>query len=387
MKQSIKNLTSGLLILTTLQTNAQYLITKPSFLNYEIESSLKMRITNSLDSLFATINRGKTDTNLVDKSNYLLNLSIINSLRDYENSDSIKDFYKKQLINLYPISSNDYFISIAYIGNKQNEIPVLKLIINLIAKKENEKIIFSIPLKYLTANWKTQTIGNITYYFQGKLNLEVANKFNSKNTTIASKLSISPEKFNFYMCENYQEVLKLLGYEYDLESNGKYKDGYGVDANTIFSIMNSEDFSHDIFHYYSAKIRGEAKRNHTVEEGIAYSWGNAYYTKENGGMIEQKELVQQLKSYLKKNPKISLLELFNKDTKIFTRLPIEVSVKSTISSLLCDEVERKKGIEGIRKLISCGKGDDNFLKTLNELIFINNINFDKEVTKLIEQYK
>jgi hypothetical protein len=30
----------------------------------------------------------------------------------------------------------------------------------------------------------------------------------------------------------------------------------------------------------------EIKPNRTVEEGIAYSWGNAYYTKTNGEMIE-----------------------------------------------------------------------------------------------------
>lgn len=104
-------------------------------------------------------------------------------------------------------------------------------------------------------------------------------------------------------------------------------------------------------------------------------------------MIEQNELIDYLKVYLKANPKTSLLELFNKNTKILNPLAAEISVKSTISSILCDEVERKKGIDGIKTLIKCGRGDENFFKSLNDLIAINETNFDIEVTKLLEHNK
>jgi hypothetical protein len=189
------------------------------------------------------------------------------------------------------------------------------------------------------------------------------------------------------MCYNYQEILQLLGYEYELESNGKTRDGYGVDGNTIFSVMNNEDFSHDVFHYYTGKFRQQIPANGIVEEGIAYSWGNAYYTnKNNGEMIEQKELVQILKKYLQDNPSVNLLDLFNKNTKIFNNLANEISVKSTISSLICDEVERKKGIDGVRVLIKCGRGSDSFFKAIDDLISLNKTNFDTELRRLIAQF-
>ncbi len=69
------------------------------------------------------------------------------------------------------------------------------------------------------------------------------------------------------------------------------------------------------------------------------------------------------------------------------QLPPEISVKSTISSLLCEEVERKKGLFGIKSLIKCRRGDDHFFNTLNDLISINQTNFDTEVMKLINKYK
>lgn len=367
--------------------DAQSLIIKPTYLNYDMDSTIKSKTLTSLDTLFAQIKNGNLQPTLIFPEKRELSFSLMKSLSGIEENkkDSISNFYKKQLINIYPIGANQYWISLAYIGQKNNE-PILKNIINLVSTTAGNKILFSVPITYLTKTWKSQVVGNITYFFRDKINIERATSFNIKNTTIANKLGLKPEKLNFYLCSNYQEILRLLGYEYDAQSNGKTRDGYGVDANTIFSIMNNEDFSHDLFHFYSAKIRGEIKRNSTVEEGFAYSWGNAYYTKSNGEMIYQKELVKTLKAYLQENTKTSLLELFNNNAKIFNGLAKEISVKSTISSLLCDEVEHKKGTEGIKTLLKCGRGDENFFSALKTLIAIDQTNFDTEVTRLIEQY-
>ena len=366
-------------------THAQSQIIKPPHLNYEMDTLTKVKILGSLDTLFLQIKNNKLDAKLIGKGETEFNTLKSFSELEAHKKDSIADFYKKQLINIYPISNTDYWISLAYTGQKNKETPILRCIINLIASIIDDKIVFSLPTQYLTKTWKTEIVGNITYFFRDKLNKERAKKFDEKNTIIAHKLGLEPEKFDFYMCYNYQEVLQLLGYEYDLEANGKVRDGYGVDGNTIFAVMNNEDFSHDVFHYYSDKFRKQAG-NGIVEEGVAYSWGNAYYTQSNGEMIEQKELIQSLKVYLKANPKVTPLDLFTQKPKIFNHIAPEISVKSTITSLICDEVERKKGIEGIKTLIKCGSGEDNFFKAVNELIGLNKTNFNVELSRLIAQY-
>ena len=366
-------------------THAQSQIIKPPHLNYEMDTLTKVKILGSLDTLFLQIKNNKLDAKLIGRGETEFNTLKSFSELEAHKKDSIEDFYKKQLINIYPISDTDYWISLAYIGQKNKETPILRCIINLIASNIGDKIVFSLPTQYLTKTWKSEVVGNITYFFRDKLNKERAKKFDEKNTIIAHKLGLEPEKFDFYMCYNYQEVLQLLGYEYDLEANGKVRDGYGVDGNTIFAVMNNEDFSHDVFHYYSDKFRKQAG-NGIVEEGVAYSWGNAYYTQSNGEMIEQKELIQSLKVYLKANPKVTPLDLFTQKPKIFNHIAPEISVKSTITSLICDEVERKKGIEGIKTLIKCGSGEDNFFKAVNELIGLNKTNFNVELSRFIQQY-
>ena len=156
--------------------------------------------------------------------------------------------------------------------------------------------------------------------------------------------------------------------------------------NTIFSVMNYEDFSHDIFHYYSEKINERENRNWITEEGVAYLWGNAYYTDKNGEMIELDRMVYNLKNYLKENPETSLLKLFEDNPKIFNSLASEISVRSVLSAIIAKEVEYKLGLEGIMKLINAGGGKEligKYLTVTDKLIGINKENFDVKVSELL----
>ena len=126
-------------------------------------------------------------------------------------------------------------------------------------------------------------------------------------------MGLEPDAFDLYMCYNEQEVLQLLGIDYCIDRNGQTRNGFGVYTSTICSIMNHEDFSHDVFHYYSEKINRNENRNWVTEEGVAYLWGNAYYTNiTTGEMIEQEELTNELRNYIQANPEVSLYELFEK---------------------------------------------------------------------------
>ena len=254
------------------------------------------------------------------------------------------------------------------------------------ANKDN--FTFSVPIDYLTRYWKTETIGNITYHFRSEINRERAKRFDAKNTLIAKKIGLQPEQLDYYMCDDYQEISKLLGFEYSIFSNGQYRDGYGVDAQTIFSVMNQEDFSHDIFHYYSGQVNQPADRNWITEEGIAYLWGNAYYTDRSGNNISHERLVEELKSYLSQNTDTDLFEFFKRNTKIFQHIAPEVSIRSTISGIIAKEVEKQKGIEGILALINAGSKDrlKSYLKQTNELLGINEANFTVEVRRLVNAW-
>jgi hypothetical protein len=376
-------LTLSFLVLTYSLIDAQSRISRPNYLRAEIQDSVRMKILDSLDSLFAGIDNGKLNIGLVDKENFDFNKSCFESFKGLENLDTIKNFYKRQIINLYPLTESEYLLSIAYVSNKRQE-PIIGSIHNIIARNNYNNIVFSNPIKYLTKTWKILTIGDIAYYYRDTINLKRAIEFNIKNRTMADKLGLIPMKFNLYMCHNFQEIFHLIGCEYDLQNNGTSNSGYIVDPNTLFSIMNNEDFSHDVFHIYASKIRKQ-KRNKAAEEGIAYSWGNAYYADNNGEIASQKELVSALIKYLNENPNTNLIKLFDDKPKIFNYGSDRISVKWVISGIICDEVERKTGVEGIKQLINCGQGDENFFNCIDKLIQINRDNFNKELMLLLEK--
>ena len=377
------------LILSSI-TIAQEAVLKPRFIKNEMDSLTAISFNSSLQAFFSEMAQGEINDQWLTADKAALTKSQLQELANYEihKDSSVTDLQDKQLINLYPISANQYFISISYCREGQDSNPILFYVINLIATKEKDKFTFSVPLDYFTRYWKTQTVGNITYHFRGEIKVGRAKLFDEKNTEIANKMGLSPEKMDFYMCDDFQEISKLLGFEYSVFSNGKYRDGYGVDSKTIFAIQNNEDFSHDIFHYYSSQINDRSNRNWVTEEGIAYLWGNAYYTDQEGEMITHERLVEELKKYLKKNSEADLYHLFEENVKLFNDIAPEISVRSTISGIIAKEVEAKHGMDGIMKLINAGRKDkvENYLRVTNELLKINKENFNLKVKELIDKY-
>ncbi|WP_438422711.1 hypothetical protein [Aquimarina macrocephali] len=377
------------LIFTFSTVISQETIVKPEFAKYPIDAITKEKISNTLESLFSEIGQGNINPDFLTTKKRRLTMVTLHKLMNYElKKDTLTPKVKdKQLINMYPISNHEYVLSISYTLQKDSSLPTIVYVVNLVATERNKKITFSIPLEYQTKYWHTEEIGNITYHYRGKINKERAQLFDKKNTQIANNLGLTPEKIDFYMCDNFQEILNLRGIVYSVKEKGKYRDGYGVVDKTIFSVMNNEDFSHDMLHYYSGKINERKNRNWITEEGVAYSWGNAYYTDKNGEMITHNRLVDELKEYLSKNTNTNLFELFSENVKIFDHIAPEVSVRSTISGLIVNLVQKEQGIEGVLKLIKAGRQNklENFLKKTNELIGLNQNNFNLIIEKLITE--
>lgn len=363
---------------------AQFSLVGSESLKSDRNSSETQTIIKSLENLFIEINAGDIDENILVDQNRNLTKSIFNSYKRFSASDK----FNIQVNEIQTLSDQEIFVEI-FVNPKNSEANSNpKAIIDILAVYKDGKMKYTLPLTKETQGWKSTVVGKITYHFPKQINESRAKKFDKKNTEIASKLGYQPDSFDFYMTSSYQEILKFLGYAHLHVVNEKAKEGYiGEDANTIFAIVGNEDFSHDIFHYYAAKLRGQNKRNKTVEEGLSYSWGNAYYPDSNGEMIEQKQLVAELKNYASSQQNINWLEIFKQDQRIWDKFPEEISVKSTLSSLLCDEIEKKKGIDAIKEMICAGAGDEVFFEKLEKMLGINSSNFNAEINRLIQAYQ
>ncbi len=362
-----------------------------------MRENAQLDILSSLDSLISQIRNNDVSENLLWEEERQLSKVIFEEVHAYEKSfEDTAHTVRAELLNVYPIGKERYMNQIAYYRLDQNDKKSLQMLFAIVAHREEERIEFSTPLHYHTHTWKEKQIGEISYHYRDKINEGRAERFVQKNRQFAHRFKRSPQALKFYMVENYQEALRLLGFEYNVKNIGKLRDGYGVlGGEVIFSVMNNEDFSHDLFHYYSGTIHDWSVRNWVTEEGLAYSWGNAYYVKNNGEMAEQKELLEVLRNHLSQNKDVDLLSLFENnfwtdESKIFEDLAPDFKVGRLISSLLCDEVYRMHGMDGVDKLLTLGAKPDHFepfMLAIDKLIGINRDNFNRKMRELIETYE
>jgi len=377
-----------LLLLVFSTVCSQTEVTFPEYLRQPSDSLKRIALKRSVQDLFKSLDNVNLDSTLISNGNTVLTIGTLNKINDYmKAADSTKSVIRN-ITNVSPIEGDVFLISAAYILDVENDSPLLIAQINLVAKENGEQFQFDIPLDYYTRYWNETRIGTTTYVYRDGMDFGIAEQFQAKNEEIAKKLGVEAENLNFYIVDNYQEVLKLRGIAYSINDNGQYRDGYGVVGNTIFSVMKSPDFSHDMFHYYSGKVNKRENRNWITEEGLAYLWGDAYYTDKEGKPISFKRLVDALKEYIEKHPDVNLYKLFSENIRIYDDIAPEVSVRSTLAGLIAHYVEKKKGKEGIIKLINAGRKDrlNNFLRVTSEIVNINSRNFNRKVLQLITDY-
>ena len=271
MKKTIITLCFWILALNHLIGQEYFL--KPNYVALSLSEKRQEHLIQSLDSLFKQMKDNKLDKQFISSNKASFTFSILSQIQSYEiNKDSLRKTKKdKQIINFYPLEDKAYIIDLSFIDSGEKGYVVYYLL-SMVANDEGNKFTFETPIDYKTRHWKSEKIGNITYHFRDTIQINSAQIFNNKNTAIAHKFGLTPDPLDFYMIENYQEYLNLIGINYQVYENGKYRTGKGVSFNTIFSIMNNEDFSHDIFHYYSEKINERENRNWITEEGVAFLW-------------------------------------------------------------------------------------------------------------------
>lgn len=259
----------------------------------------------------------------------------------------------------------------------------------LISSSKNQEWLIQLPLEQHTQTWQQQAIGPVRYHFVETIDEHRAKKFADKYALIARTLGQAAEAIDFYLVEDYQQFLQLIGIEYSDKHKHTRRDGYGIVASTVFSVMGDPDFSHDSVHYYAAKAH--TQRNWPAEEGVAYWWGNAYYTGQKGQAAEFSELlaalVPILSQYRHEQGQANWWQWWHDNPTTFFRntdMAPETSIRALISALLCEYLWQQQGMDGLTQLMNAGRGQERFLEAIDHLLGINEHNFNERIDHLWE---
>ncbi len=329
------------------------------------------QINATIDTLFADIIRGHVRPELVTGKNATVTREMLEYLKNWQNKDT-----ERQIINCYPIESKIYRVTVAC-----SKGDTLQQILTFDVQPEPVCGTIILPWEHDIRNWSSTQVGSIRYYYDHSFDLKAAKDFDEVNRRIAKKLSLTPDSFDFYLADNYQQIMQWLGITYDKSLAGKTRDGFDIEQ-TIFAIQHNEDYAHDLVHYYVYKVR-KGPRNPYAEEGVAYYWGNAYYPDAQGKMISLNRLKTDLRVYLAAHPGVDLLTPFRQNQRGLFGPAKEISVRSTLSGIIAEYVEKKYGVDGILKLLNCGAGEENYFAVTKALAGIDASNFNARIRELL----
>lgn len=329
------------------------------------------QVRTTIDTLFAGIRIGHVPLQSITGPQKELTRDMLEYLKNRQGEG-----ISHEIVNCYPLDSQNYRVMVAC-----SNANVLQQLYTVDVRLDQARVTVDLPLWHDTRTWSSDRTGTIHYYYDHDFDAGAARDFNETNRRIAGKLGLPVDSFDFYLSDNYQQIIHWMGLTYDRLTAGQTRDGFII-GHTIFAICHNEDFSHDLVHYYVYKVR-KAPRNPYAEEGVAYYWGNAYYPDGEGRMISLGRLKADLRDYLATHPDVDWLTLFQKNQRGVFGPAKEVSVRSTLSGIIAENIEKNHGLDGILRLLNCGAGEEDYFRVTGMLAGIDSANFNRRIPELL----
>ncbi|MCW3167050.1 hypothetical protein OMO38_00795 [Chryseobacterium sp. 09-1422] len=246
------------------------------------------------------------------------------------------NFYQPSLMEIIPTNEADKkIVKIAYIGyNEKTKSNLIKAIYNIIAVKRNNEIFLSKYIDYYTKDWIIKKEDNITYYVSPMKTYHIEEAEKQRKDIIQLSHFFKIEKFPilYYSATSPEEVFKLKGFDYHPMMYADTSGGFAADYGIIISGNNSEYYTHEIVHLYTAKLF--PKIDPFFDEGMATYFGGS-------GKFDYQWQKEKLKKFLKENPDFDVLKHLN----IYERLYFEkeTPIPYVVSAVLCEMIISKFG--------------------------------------------
>ena len=168
------------------------------------------QIQEIADTLFACIGRGHVPPELITGQQKELTREMLEYLQN-----RLGKGVTSSIINCYPLEGQLYRVMIA-----RRKADTLRQLFTFDVTLQQQRATVDLPLWYDTRNWSVKQAGTIRYYYDHDFDPKAASDFDNKNQQIAKKLGLPPETFNFYLADNYQQIMQWLGLTYDIQSAG-----------------------------------------------------------------------------------------------------------------------------------------------------------------------
>jgi hypothetical protein len=270
-------------------------------------------------------------------------------------------------------TENDYIIKSAFYDSETFDIYAIT---NVVATKLNDKFYLTNYQPKLIKEWRTKTIGNITYHYFPEYHFDEkkAEQANAYLNKICSVFELKPEKINYFICRDCEDIFRVKGFDYVLSmGNGKECGFFDKYNNIIYATaFAGENHQHEITHFINNYF---PNANELLLTGLSAYWGEENAHKGKPLLYS----IKRVNEYLKNHPEIDL----NKPNE-FWKLDEETNPQYVIGALICDLAIEKDGIKMLKNILNNSKTDEELLNFIEKELKIKKGGLNNYLRKKIE---
>ena len=355
------------------------------------DSVERLNLIKSLNGFLVASQKPNEENTLVLPSEKIETYILLDEFKGIEKSGRFKDdyFYKPYLTNLVSLPENQYLVQLSYIGVNEKT-PLLVGAFEIIAHKIDNTFLFSSPLIRNTQNWQMSKIGNCFFHYKTTLNQAKVKEYEKMTVMLDKKLKSVDKITEFYGCEDFSELQKLIGVDYKLEYNGQSENTFSSvlgDRKLIVSGNHNTRFDsfdpHDLWHDRLSLVIARRKVNKPIDEACAYVYGGSW------GMTWG-DIFTKFKAKVANNKNADWVDFNEKQPNFGDSEETHLIVNYVVNALIVKKLEKEKGFSAVWELLNCGKyekGNENYYKSLEKLTGITKSNYNEKVWELINNEK
>ena len=284
--------------------------------------------------------------------------------------DPIYKWGKPTIISIKQENKNVHIKTLFADTDSLKELTVYYICNNYVGFDRAMKPYFINPMSINVKQWQSATNRNVTYYFPKyhRFNKVKSDSLIRKITQLEKDWDLKPINIRYYFTDTNDEMQIFKGFDYNFEMGSTDKPSGLSDAtdNLVFSSGWGENYFHEIVHLYLNKLHP----NSPLNEGLAVFYGGSL-----GHNLDWH--LHRINQYLKEHPEIDLNFLDK-----FYYMDNLTNPNSALKGLLCELTFKKKGVIGLKKLMSYNSLDE----ILSEEFNVKKLDWNKFFRTMLQSY-
>ncbi|GJM23311.1 MAG: hypothetical protein DHS20C15_32260 [Planctomycetota bacterium] len=283
------------------------------------------------------------------------------------------------LLKSYPLDDARYSVTVAFAGVRDGA-PFISKIVELEASPHGEGYRFGCPFEAKTADFRTKTLGSVTFHSSGALDEQAAAEFVRFKEAFSDLTKAQDRHLDYYCFRSLDELLQSYGFVFDAGKCNFLKCDLGFTDDGGRAYLTGTDNPNYTFEYVGEFLAHSLPRSEELY-GPFVNGMSAYY----GGYAlsgdDMQTLRAQFRARLAAEPEIDFLHEYKQGRSSSVNRHFTHYV---IGAFLCEEVVEQHGFDRALQLLRSGADGERFFANIQDILGVDEDGFHALILRLID---